>query len=178
MLRGRVCSSSALEDLLAMPTKVVRMGKIATLESAGTGKDARREKRRRELEAALDRISVTAYEIVQAPRDPITGTYDLQRAKKKAGLGLYFGTLCSPLDFWGECVAMASILPQALRGEAYSSRSASGCIAFAKRLEHAVAAYLSDGRRVSIADELTSVGAAIRWLRFWGGNGFGYSSWY
>jgi hypothetical protein len=119
------------------------------------------------------------------------GKYVVELAKEREGLAPITGILCSLLDFRGKAVALAVALDEGLRNEAYDDHDADACLDYAERLEAAVAEYKAEhpdwatrkeeaeyGGQVSANDDIVDVEAAVRWLRYWGSRGFGFSGWY
>ena len=119
-----------------------------------------------------------------------TGKYVSELAKNKDGLGRYIGMMCSAVDFRGQCVATAVVLRDDLCDEAYRDHSAEECLDYADRLEKVLEEFKRGhddwrsatatgdyGKNILVADEVEVVEAAVKWLRFWGGHGFGYDAW-
>ena len=118
------------------------------------------------------------------------GKYVPNLAKKTEGLATITGMLCSPLDFRGKVVALSTLVNKDLRHEAYEDHAARYCVDYAERLEDELFDYqhhhpdwaelvgATDYGKVKVKEEVEDLEAAIRWLRFWGSNGFGYSAWY
>ena len=107
--------------------------------------------------------------LLQAER----GKYVVELAKEREGIAAITGFLCSSLDFRGKAVALSVVLDDDLKNEAYDDHDAAACIDYASRLEAALADVDDEH-----FDELIDLRAAVRWLRYWGSRGFGYSAWY
>ena len=205
--------------------------KLNALNADASLTDDKKKKLRTDLEAALEQVAITPFEVIGAPRvgidadatewfrtklfEPMQkrvaeeklrpapdatkpewndrndaliafwdrpfevvleehrGKYVVELAKERDGIAAITGMLCSSLDFRGKAVALAEALPEELRNEAYDDHDAEECVDYADRLEAAVAA-VSDEH----LDELIDIRAAVKWLRYWGSRGFGYSAWY
>lgn len=119
------------------------------------------------------------------------GKYVVELAKEREGIAAITGIMCSSLDFRGKAVTLAVVLPDDLRNEAYDDHDADAALDYADRLEAAVADYKAEhpdwptrkeeaeyGGMVSATDDIADVQAAVRWLRYWGSRGFGFSGWY
>lgn len=99
------------------------------------------------------------------------GRYVVELAKVTKGVAEYTGIACSSLDFRGKMIGYVDGLDQELSSEAYDDHTPDECLDYADRLEEAMA----DTRGSENIEVLVS---AIKWLRFWGGRGFGYWAWY
>lgn len=171
---------------------------------------------RTDLEAALESVSISPFQVIGAPRvgidaeatewfrrqvyEPVQvrlaretnpqftahwsrpfevvleehrGKYVVELAKDQEGIAAISGMLCSSLDFRGKAVALAEGLPEALRNEAYDDHAPGACLDYADRLDAALEDF--DDEHL---DELIDIRAAVKWLRYWGSRGFGYSGWY
>ena len=185
---------------------------------------------RRDLEAALEQVSVSPYAVIGAPRvgidetatrwfrmnvftpaqvqvaeeqqkpkAPTTGAWDdrnqafidywarpfeqvlahergkyvVELATEQAGVAAITGMLCGSLDFRGKVVASAECLSDDLTNEAFDDHTAEQAIDYADRLDDALIAV-----RDEQLEELPDLRAAVRWLRYWGERGFGFSAWY
>lgn len=119
------------------------------------------------------------------------GKYVVELAKEREGIAAITGMMCSSLDFRGKAVALAVVLDRELRSEAYDDHDADACLDYAARLEVAITDYKTEhpdwqyrdeeseyGGVGSAKDDIADVEAAVRWLRYWGSRGFGYSGWY
>lgn len=109
----------------------------------------------------------------------------LDLATDKEGFAAVSGLMCSDLDFRGKVIGWAEFLPRKLRDEAYEDHDAAACVDYANRLEAAVEAYRKahpNETRTPDNDNLEeickTVLAGVKWLRYWGSRGFGYSSWF
>ena len=118
------------------------------------------------------------------------GKYVVELAKEQEGIAAITGFLCSSLDFRGKAVALAVVLDDDLQNEAYDDHDSHASLDFADRLEAAIAEYKAEhsdwetrkeeaeyGGMVSAAADIADVEAAVRWLRYWGSRGFGFSGW-
>ena len=119
------------------------------------------------------------------------GKYVVELAKKREGIATIAGMMCSALDFRGKAVAMSVVITEELRNEAFDEHDADACVDYADRLEASVHEYQTEhpdwqtrqekneyGGLASAKDDAGDIEAAVKWLRFWGGNGFGFSGWY
>lgn len=119
------------------------------------------------------------------------GKFVVELAKEREGIAAITGFLCSSLDFRGKAIALAVVLDDDLKNEAYDDHDADACLDYADRLETAVADYKAEhvdwetrkeeaeyGGMVIAATDIADVEAAVRWLRYWGSRGFGFSGWY
>ncbi len=85
---------------------------------------------------------------------------------------------------------MSVVISEELRNEAFDDHSADACLDYADRLEDSLHEYQAEHPDWETRKERTEYGtvdakddaevldAAVKWLRFWGENGFGYSGWY
>lgn len=119
------------------------------------------------------------------------GKYVVELAKEREGLAPITGILCSLLDFRGKSVALAVVINETLRNEAYDDHDADACLDYADRLASAVDDYKAAhpdletrreeaeyGGLVGAAGDIADIEAAVKWLRYWGSRGFGFSGWY
>jgi len=102
-----------------------------------------------------------------------TGKYVAELAPAQEGVSSVRGMLCSPVDFRGAVAGSAECLPEKLRTRAFEDHQAEGALEYAEQLE-AVLTNVS-GEHVH---ELLDLRSAVRWLRYWGSRGFGFSAWY
>ena len=120
-----------------------------------------------------------------------TGKWVAELAKKPEGLASITGMMCSALDFRGKAVSMSTVIAEELRNEAFDDHDAYASADYAERLEASLREYQADhpdwrtrterdeyGSDVDVKDDVEALEAAIRWLRFWGAEGFGFSGWY
>ena len=205
--------------------------KLNALEADESLTEEEKKPLRRDLEAALEQVAVTPFQVIGAPRVGIDadatewfrtqlfapmqkrvaeeklrpapdatkpqwhdrndaliahwsrpfevvleehrGKYVVELAKDQEGVAAITGMLCSSLDFRGKAVALAEAIPEELRNEAHDDHDAQACVDYADRLEAA----LEDVDDEHL-DELIDTRAAVKWLRYWGSRGFGYSGWY
>jgi hypothetical protein len=97
-------------------------------------------------------------------------------AKNKAGIALVSGVACGPIDFRGKIIGSAEDeLGVGLSEEAYEKHTAEQCLDYADRLEATIDRTVSEEQRSERYDIYRS---AVKWLRFWGGEGFGFNPWY
>ena len=117
-------------------------------------------------------------EVVQDER----GKFVVQLAKDQDGVAAISGILCSSLDFRGKAVALSEVITEALKSEAYDDHSGDECIDYADRLEAELVDFKvrhSDwANRARIKEDAEDIEAAVKWLRYWGSRGFGYTAWY
>jgi hypothetical protein len=107
------------------------------------------------------------------------GIYVEDLAKISEGIAMVQGPLAGALNFRGKVVASAEqILGDDLPAEAYENHSAAECLDFAARIDQRIGEYLEGRRRKKDEVDLAMLLEAVRWLRFWGGRGFGYDAWY
>ena len=99
-------------------------------------------------------------------------------AKNKEGIALVSGIACGPIDFRGKVIGGAEgHLGVAIAEEAYENHTAEQCLDYADRLEAAIDDAVATG--VDLEEEGEEVyRSAVDWLRFWGGEGFGFNPWY
>ena len=99
-------------------------------------------------------------------------------AKNKEGIALVSGIACGPIDFRGKVIGCAEdYLGVAIANEAYENHTAEQCLDYADRLEAAIDDAVATG--VDLEEEGEEVyRSAVDWLRFWGGEGFGFNPWY
>lgn len=120
-----------------------------------------------------------------------TGKWVPALAKKTEVLAEQVGMFCSAIDFRGKAVEYAVVIAEELRNEAYDDHDPEQCVDYADRLEASLASYRelhpdwadrtemdSFGSAIAVRDDIDAVESAIRWLRFWGANGFGFSPWF
>lgn len=174
------------------------------------------DEQRTDLQAALEQVAITPYEVIGAPRvgindtatawfrtqvfEPIQkrltretnpqfiaywrrpfelvlqearGKYVVELATEKEGIAAITGMMCSSLDFRGKVVSSSEALEEGLKNEAYDDHDAAACVDYADRLEAALRS-VHDKH----LDELIELRSAVKWLRYWGTRGFGYSAWY
>lgn len=120
-----------------------------------------------------------------------TGKWVAELAKKPEGIASITGMMCSALDFRGKAVATSTVISEELRNEAFDDHNADACVDFADRLEASLDEYQAEhadwqtrkerdeyGSDVDVKDDVEVLESAVKWLRFWGENGFGYSGWF
>ena len=99
------------------------------------------------------------------------GRYVTNLAKVSKGKASVSGIMCSDLDFRGKMMRYVEGLDDDLVNEAWEDHTADECVDYANRLEEAK-------KDIRGGDNLRTLESAIKWLRFWGNRGFGYSAWY
>lgn len=99
------------------------------------------------------------------------GQYVMELARDEGGIASVSGVAVSNIDFRGKALRFAKGLPSTLVNESYEDHTAEECLTYAQALESALNA-VEDGESREIVED------AIKWLRFWGGKGFGYHAWY
>jgi hypothetical protein len=102
-----------------------------------------------------------------------TGKYVAELAPAQEGVSSIRGMLCSPVDFRGAVVGSSECLPQELQNRAYQDHRPGEALEYAEQL--AAALTNVSGEHVH---EVLDLRSAVRWLRFWGSRGFGFSAWY
>ncbi len=101
------------------------------------------------------------------------GKYVVELAADQAGVAAVTGLLTGALDYRGKVIASAECLPEDLTNEAFDDHGADEAVDYADRLEDAlVAVHAGD------IGELRDLRAAVKWLRYWGSRGFGFTAWY
>jgi hypothetical protein len=119
------------------------------------------------------------------------GKYVVELAKEPEGVAAISGMLCTALDFRGKAVVLSVVVTEDLRNEAFDNHDADECVDYADRLQASLAEYKVEhpdwetrhekntwGGLASARDDAQAIEVAAKWLRFWGGRGFGYSAWY
>ena len=101
-------------------------------------------------------------------------------AKNKAGIALVSGVACGPIDFRGKVIGRdTAALGDGISKEAYEKHTAEECLDYADRLEAAIDRAMGEGGKLRGELEKEEVyRSAVDWLRFWGGEGFGFNPWY
>ena len=110
------------------------------------------------------------------------GKFVVHLAKDQDGVAAISDILCSSLDFAGRAVALSEALAEELKNESYDDHGADACIDYAARLEASLGSFKLKhpdwALRARIKEDAGDIEAAVRWLRYWGCRGFGYSAWY
>jgi hypothetical protein len=122
------------------------------------------------LRNALKEISIT-------PEDTINS---LSLAELKETEDIFEGGsfLTSNHDFRGQVVSYSELINDDLIEEAYKNHGAKKCIEYANKLEHKISEYKYDELEEEEQEDYNDINQAIKWLRFWGKHGHGFSAWY
>jgi hypothetical protein len=81
-------------------------------------------------------------------------------------------------DFRGEFIAQSELLNDELKEEAYKYHNPENCIEYAIKLELFLENINLEELDEDLLYDYNSIIKAIKWLKFWGKNGHGYSPWY
>lgn len=108
------------------------------------------------------------------------GKFVAELARSREGHGAVTGILASDVDFRGKMVAYAEWLSPELAEEAYKNHTAQETLYYAAKLENAyqVEAERRERHHEDPMEDDEAVPLAVKWLRFWGGNGFGFYAWH
>lgn len=109
------------------------------------------------------------------------GKWVPELAGSKEGIASITGMLTSPLDFRGKVIGYCDFVDSALQEEAYSDHTGEEAEDYGKRLEGCLQIQtkkMSSKTKKEFHAEIEYVKSAIKWLKFWGGQGFGFYAWY
>jgi hypothetical protein len=119
------------------------------------------------------------------------GKYVVELAKEREGVAAITGFLCTSLDFRGKAIVLSVVVQEDLRQEAFDDHDPDECLDYANRLEASLQNYKAEhpdwetrhekndwGGMASAKDDAEAIESAVKWLRYWGSHGFGYSGWY
>jgi hypothetical protein len=113
-------------------------------------------------------------------RKDLEGVYVEELAAEPEGIALIVGPLTGLLDFRGKVVGYCEkIIGDELAEEAYVAHTAEECLIYAACIDQKLGEFLEehdelDDEEIEHIEDLLE---AVRWLRFWGGRGFGYEPW-
>jgi len=113
-------------------------------------------------------------------REDLEGVYVEELAAEPDGMAGIIGPLTGLLDFRGKVVGYCeAIIGEELAWEAYEPHTAEECLVYAACIDQKLGEFLEehdalDDEEIESIEELFE---AVRWLRFWGGRGFGYEPW-
>lgn len=106
------------------------------------------------------------------------GRYVVALAEVEEGLPAVAGA-ATGIDFRGDLVGRSILLPDELRQEAYRDHGPAECLDYAEAIEDHVERHkhLRDRASRLVTEQEGHLAAAVRWLRFWGSQGFGFVAW-
>ena len=132
--------------------------------------------------------------VQSAPRevtDPLLGpNFDDVRARlhgmpiielctEPDALPRWYGVAARRIDFRGQVMRdLEGLIDQELIDEAWEDHDAARMLDYASRLERAAKSISAPDEVTDKVQRLDVVDGAVRWLRFWGKRGFGYSAWF
>lgn len=123
-----------------------------------------------DLRNALKEISIT-------PEDTINSLSE-QELKDTEDIFEGGSFLTSNNDFRGKLVAYSELLNDDLIEEAHENHSAKQSIEYANKLEKYLVKYDYNNLNEEEKEDYDDIIRAIKWLRFWGKHGHGFTAWY
>ncbi len=122
------------------------------------------------LQEALEDISIT-------PEDTIN---NLSSEELKDANNIFTGGsfLTSNHDFRGQKVSYSELINKKLIEESYQNHGAKKSIEYADKLEINLSKYNYDELYEEEKEDYDDIIQAIKWLRFWGKHGHGFTAWY
>ena len=122
------------------------------------------------LRNALKDISIT-------PEDTINSLSD-EELKETEDIFEGGSFLTNNHDFRGKIVAYSELLNDDLIEEAHVNHGAKKSIEYANKLEKKISEYKYDELEEEEQEDYDDIVQAIKWLRFWGKHGHGFTAWY
>ncbi len=134
-----------------------------------------------ENENEIDDLRERLKEISISPEDTINSLTNLGleeelNTAKEFLIGGSF--LTSNYDFRGGLVSNSDLISEKLTDEAYKNHGAKASIKYADKLEKELSEYIYDELDEEEKEDYDDIILAIKWLRFWGNHGHGFSAWY
>ncbi len=86
--------------------------------------------------------------------------------------------LTSDYDFRGKLVAYSELLNDDLIEEAHTNHGAKTSIEYANKLEKKLSEHKYEALEEEDQEDYDDIVQAIKWLRFWGKHGHGFTAWY
>ncbi len=86
--------------------------------------------------------------------------------------------LTSNHDFRGKVLSYSELIDNDLIEEAYINHGDKKSIEYANKLEHSLSEYKYDELEEEEQEDYNDIIQAIKWLRFWGKHGHGFTAWY
>ncbi len=129
-------------------------------------------------ENEIDELKQSLKEISISPEDTINSLTNqgLEGDLNEFLLGGSF--LTSDHDFRGKLVSNSDLISENLADEAYINHDANESIKYADKLEKELSEYKYDELDEEEQEDYDDIILAIKWLRFWGKHGHGFSVWY
>ncbi len=142
--------------------------RIKTLEN--NTNDSSNENEIEDLRNSLKNISIT-------PEDTINNLSEQELIETE---DIFEGGsfLTSNHDFRGKLVAYSELLNDDLIEEAHDNHGAKKSIEYADKLEQQLSKYNYDNLNEDEQEDYDDIIRAIKWLRFWGKHGHGFTAWY
>jgi hypothetical protein len=123
-----------------------------------------------DLRNSLKKISITPEDTIN-----ILSEQELQETDNIFEGGSF---LTSNHDFRGQVISCSELLNETLIEEAYVHHGAKKSIEYANKLEHSLSEYKYDELEEEEQEDYNYIIRAIKWLRFWGKHGHGFTAWY
>ncbi len=127
------------------------------------------EKKIEELFERYNSISIT-------PHDSISNLSDNDMIKlRNFTFGGSFES--NNYDFRGKVISQSDILDETLKSEAYQHHNAEECIEYGNKLEIFLTSLNKENLDEEQKKDYEFISKAIKWLKFWGEKGHGFSAW-
>ncbi len=85
--------------------------------------------------------------------------------------------LTSSFDFRGKQIGHSELIEEELKDEAYEDHNPKECIEYAEKLELSISAYNKETMNEDEKEDYDNVNRGIKWLKFWGKHGYGFTAW-